>query len=728
MMSADSSLTKFIREQRSMLWRRLPLAALSTLMYFLYYIFGTVVLVQHERAIADPDTISLFTPLYQRLAETISAYAGLRGTVGFITFTGAVILGIQSFSFLFKSQTVDFYESRPEKRGVRFFNIFINSFIIYAVPSFLGAVLSFAITAASGASSSVLLSEILLSWVLNTVMFLATYGMSVFATLLTGTLVTAILMNMFIFGVEILIRFTVFAHMAGYYATFDSDNELNLIIGLKSLPPFNLAMSVIKAEIYKGFDERGVYLAKAMPELMKGCGINIIIIIISFALAYFAYKYRRSEDAGKAVTNPYVSIFIKYSAGVCFALNTGLFIFWIFDRQESMSFPAVILTMIVTVIVTALILEAIFALNVRSALKRAYDIPAILALSIVILFIFKMDVFGYDRWLPAAADVESAWLCNNSYDINLEPEYYDTTEYTGNREFTEKNMFLTDIEDMLIIAGEGQAAMVENASEYGRNYTFSAENYWNVTIGWRMKNGRMITRCIAIPESTDPAVMDRVIGSEEFARGVYLLDDPDEILRKVRGISPDGRLVLASSTEHGNLEGDGELLKGFLTEYMKDVNAYYDYTMASNNNPVGSVSFYTDNSLVSGYSGYIQTSWPVYDSYTDTIEFLEDNGLWNGGNLDASEIDKIEVSRINYVDDISNTEEPVVYTDKADIEKILDASLSSTYYSAWGKNSIYEDDPDTDYDIEVHPLPDVVEDADQGICYYRRLLKDRELP
>ena len=76
----------------------------------------------------------------------------------------------------------------------------------------------------------------------------------------------------------------------------------------------------------------------------------------------------------------------------------------------------------------------------------------------------------------------------------------------------------------------------------------------------------------------------------------------------------------------------------------------------------------------------------------------------------------------------SNTDEPVVYRDRSDIERILDSTLPSTYYSAWGKHSIYEDDPETDYDIQVFPLQDVVVDMEPGICCYRQLLKNKELP
>ena len=186
--------------------------------------------------------------------------------------------------------------------------------------------------------------------------------------------------------------------------------------------------------------------------------------------------------------------------------------------------------------------------------------------------------------------------------------------------------------------------------------------------------------------------------------------------------------MLSTTSEHGNLTGDGRLLNGFLAAYTKDLSADYDFTMASYNVPVGLVSFYTDNTFVSGSTGYFQTSWPIYDSYKETIAYLEENGLWNGGSLEESEVEKIVVTTYHYTDEMSVSDDPVTYTDRKDIEKIMDSSLPTTYYSAWGRYYQFEHDGNTDCSIEVYPAPDTVEDMEPGTYYYRQLLKDKELP
>ena len=111
----------FWREQRAITSRRLPLAALSILMYFLYDVFGTVMAIQRERAVNDMVSIDVAIQTFPlRGCRIVSSWMGMRG-IGFgIGIVGAILLGIQGFSYLYRSQTVDFYESRPEKRSTRF--------------------------------------------------------------------------------------------------------------------------------------------------------------------------------------------------------------------------------------------------------------------------------------------------------------------------------------------------------------------------------------------------------------------------------------------------------------------------------------------------------------------------------------------------------------------------------------------------------------------------------
>ena len=46
----------------------------------------------------------------------------------------AIITGIQGFYWIYKTRSVDFYESQPMSRKERFWQIYVNGILLYCVP------------------------------------------------------------------------------------------------------------------------------------------------------------------------------------------------------------------------------------------------------------------------------------------------------------------------------------------------------------------------------------------------------------------------------------------------------------------------------------------------------------------------------------------------------------------------------------------------------------------
>jgi len=711
MTSANSSLAKFMREQKALLWRRLPLGALAIIMYFLYDVFGTVILLQRERVNTYSDQAF---PL--RGASAISGLMGLRGFGWFIGCTGAVLLAIQGFAYLYKMQTVDFYESRPEKRSTRFFNIIFNSILIYLIPSLLGVILSLLLAAANGCAPGWLIMEVFISYGIQTVLFLATYGMSVLGSLLTGTVVTAVLMNIFLFGIEGMIRLTILGYRTAYYATFDQGKSDGLIFNVYTFPAFNYLGGIVRSMILaiNEYDFTGSYgfVVRSAGFVVKGTLVNLVLFIVSIVLAFIVFQKRRAESAGKAVIFRPLEVFIKFMTGVIISLDAGLFINAIFNvDSNSETAGPVIITIILMAFLVSLILESVFALNIRMAFNKAWQIPVIALVSIIILFVYKSGITGYDRFLPDRDKVASSYLVNYNYcsDYYNEGEEYESS-YMPTAEFVEKNMFLTDTEDVLSLAAIGQSDAVMRKKNGD-----SDSEYWEALIGWRMKDGSLITRRITIPEDIDPGLMDRITAREEFTKGVYQVENVVPIIESKKNSAANYKLTMTVSTEHGYLEKNGDLTALFLDAYRKDLKEHYRFSMASGNNPVGSISVYDNR--------YFSISWPIYECFDDTIAFLKENDMWSGGFLDSGEIIKIKVSRSEYVEEtgeyIDDSEE---FTEKEQIKEIMESSISNTYSSAWNRSSIFDGG---EYNIEIYPDEASQTDNSYGTCYYRSFYKDR---
>ncbi|MBQ3790863.1 MAG: hypothetical protein II800_08010 [Lachnospiraceae bacterium] len=731
----------FFKEQRAITSRRLPLAALSILMYFLYDIFGTVMAIQRERAVNDMTSIELAVETFpMRGAQIVSSWMGMRGGVGLvIPIVGAILLGIQGFAYLYRSQTVDFYESRPEKRSTRFWNIVVNSFLIYAIPSLLGVICSFVLTLLNGCAFGWLFGEMLITWCYQTILFLAVYAMSTLAALLTGTVVTAFLMNCYFFGIEALLRLTIYFHRSAYYATYDDAGEDLVVSRFYSLPPYHYLAGLIRSGAFyvqdSGYDWQTA--REAIQAAFPGALCNLGIFAAAIAGAYLVHRLRKAEFAGKAVTYRGLATFIKSTATILFSLCAGLFIFWIFDTRRGAELTGVILTIIVTVFVGCMILEAIFGMNIRCALKRLWQAPILAAAALIILFIYRTDAFGYDRWVPAAEDVQTAFLVNPMY----RGEYMDENGgYHDVRDYVKDNMFLKDIEDMRVLAEISQAQAVKQQNRSGADVSDADPEIWNswyATIGWRMKNGRTITRCVQIPYTIDPALMDRIVGSEEFAVGVYRLEGVDRLVDSWRARYPAAAFELVCESEHGRRAADSKLLEEFLAVYRQDVTEHYSFSTASKQSPVGQVSLGTRNF----YGPYTELSWPLYEGYDRSLAFLAEHELWKGGFLEPEEVDSVNLTYTCWgADGNDYREKREIVTDPAQIRELLDASLSTTYQSAWFRTDIFASFGDDEYgeylDIEIYPVRDLQwellnlasgYDEEESFIMEDRELKDGEL-
>ena len=726
MTSANSSLVKFAKEQRAITMRRLPLLSLSILMYFLYDVFGTVMAIQRERSVTYDYTM---IPFPVRGAQIVSNWMGLRSLSFVICSVGAILLAIQGFAWLYKQQTVDFYESRPEKRSTRFINILVNGFLIYAIPSLTGVLVAVLLAALNGCAAGWLFAEMLVSWVYQTALFLAVYAMSSFASLLAGTVVTAVLMNIFVFGIEELIRLTVYFHRSAYYATYDSLGLDRWVSQNFTAPWYHYFAGILKAGVWSAVDrEYGAALA-AQGEAagLPGCLVNLFICAAAFTLSWFIYRARKAESAGRALIWKPVEDVVKCASVPFFALCGALFVYWIFGRRGKGELSVVILTVLLIVFVSCLVLETVFAFNLRKALNRWYHMPILAAAALLILFVYRTDFLGYDRWVPQPEQVESAWLLNDSV-------YFSGLQGGDSRDYVVDRMRLKNTQDLIRLAEIGQdhcrkERWAEETETYGDRYDYSQR----VVIGWRMKNGREVTRVLSIPGYIEPALMDRIIATPEYIDGLYAGVTAEEILQTAE--DNDAALTLSCDTVFSNAElRSADAVSEFLARYRQDMLDHYSYSYVSQVPPVGEVDI---NAEKRNRMSVLSISYPLYDNFTRTSDWLNDNDLWYGGFLQPGDISVIEVSYDTRNWDEEDVETGSVTTRIIDSEQemraILDNANPTGYYSAWDSYSIYEDarvDAPGYWSVEAHPkkariTPYSEYGEDENRVVYYRFLFDR---
>jgi len=89
--------------------------------------------------------------MHERLVNSMCGQLGFSSALPVFTTIIAVAAAIQGFSYLYSRKKIDFYMGMPVKRSKRFRIIWLNGVILYALPYFLGLIISLLIAAGNGA-------------------------------------------------------------------------------------------------------------------------------------------------------------------------------------------------------------------------------------------------------------------------------------------------------------------------------------------------------------------------------------------------------------------------------------------------------------------------------------------------------------------------------------------------------------------------------------------------
>ena len=284
---------------------------------------------------------------------------------------------------------------------------------------------------------------------------------------------------------------------------------------------------------------------------------------------------------------------------------------------------------------------------------------------------------GYDSYIPAEDEYSSYFLVKYaSYGYMSQ---YSNYSYTDLRALDlQKRMFLTDKEAMNEVA--------QLSIDHMKNWNYPYENGWSVEVGYRLNSGRVVYRTLCIPYEVDSALMDRIIGSDEYVQSYFDVffeyDNEDRIFTDA---------TFDYSTEAGSAESKTASYAEFKEAYAKDVSNY-NFTLASTEPFEGVLNIYNYSYSDDNYS-YTDVYYPVYSCYTNTIQFLKDNDLYVDAFIDFKYVSSVKVenyypgmdleeyediSDIVSVDTVSET-----YTDQESYEEIMAHAICSGRTSDW---------------------------------------------
>ena len=677
---------------------RLWIVALVILTAVLQFVFIPAVHMGGARIhMMDMEMDILSDPLPVLLQNAGGAWLQASAFTGMLfTCAIAAIMGIQGFSYLYQTRSVDFYDSQPIAFSRRFFINYISSVILYAVVYGIGTLLAVLVTVALGMGSPTVFMGLAGEYIWLVILFIGMYSISVLAAVLSGNLFIAALMDAFLCGIEFLYRLINFGCMNGWFTTMYSLSDE------KFLTPVSLPMSwyimrfaVGIMRISNPWGTRTAEVVSVLSGSLPAMAICLAIGAAATALAYNAFLFRKREMVQKGLCFGFVESFVKFALGISGGVLAGMAGDSIFGSMFGFS-PLTVIVMAVTVVLICVIGEWILSLDITKLLRRAWQIPACLVVSGIILFVFKTDAFGYDRYIPKASEVEScAFYPTNSFSFTM-ISGDESIEWGGNRDsYFAKYMQLSNIEDVEALAKLGmEKQRLDQIGEMDADSDNAYYEYdWQAIVLYRMKNGAEVYRRIALPYDVDRTLMDAVLGSKEYREAYFNPKGVYEVTASVMNTYPKIQINTMYSNRATSQSGimDIDTLKEFTDAYEKDLSAY-DFSMTQDEICIGTLDIsIASRSNTYDFSMGMNQTLPIYENYTDVIKVLREHNMYCELLPPKEDVVKV-ISEYTQWDEYGDESQSVTgsYTDKSRIDQIMD-ELEFNMYGEWSKDN-YNDE------------------------------------
>ncbi|MCM1155003.1 MAG: DUF6449 domain-containing protein [Roseburia sp.] len=549
------------------------------------------------------------------LQEAVTDALGFKPIATFPILFLAVCIAVQGFSYLHSRKKLDFYQSVPVSARHRFLVIYSNGLFIYLLPAIAASLIAILMGAAQGALTGGAIAEWALAMLADFTYFLIVYNISILAVMLTGNIVitgfaaiTLLFIGLAIDQIGQELKRDFFRSLD--YAFMRHDNTSCIVMDyLYRMQEFKKMLSL--SEITSG-----VLLLS-----IKWLAAALVILLI----AYFCYKKRPSEAAGQAIAirpvKPFAKIIISATigAGVCCLL----------DDVTYSNIPIIILGMIGATLFISALMEVIYEFDIRAAYKHLISTGIAVTAVIVVFGIHYFDIFGYDSYVPEVDEVESV-----AVDLGPYQYYWGYDERDGGVIYLDptfylrENMFLTDIE-----------AICKLAEKSTQTDPDSIEEYRGFSVLYRLKNGREVSRYLwfDMDDPENAGLLDRIMGTKEYREGHY------QIIKDEEGISSLQReFTISYSNGAVTAEIPAAEAQGLQEAWIKDMEKV-DYSYVRANRPCGALTWQLKTS-------YQSWELPVYEDFTNTIDFLKQYNAYYPVALRAEDIASLEITNWHYDD------------------------------------------------------------------------------
>lgn len=564
----------------------------------------------------------------------------------------AVLSALSGFSYIHSREKTDFFHSLPVRRTMWFGTAWLSGVLVVLIPYLVCSILTIAAEAVNKGMTASLAgrsAEAVLGGVLA---FFVLYNAGVFAVMLTGRTVTALLASLAVIVYPILALTLGSAMENEFYDTFYS-NGLTLPDKLAGyLSPAGLFSALIE----QSSSDRLGFVIPAAALLMSALFI---------AAAVLVYRIYPSEAAGAALAFPVTGPILK----VLICIPSALFISLIIqDLMMIYGNKWTPLLSILAALIICAVIDFIYTMDLRLLIKSWKSSLLSIAGVLAVLCFFQFDLAGYDTYLPDEEDIESIsfqpepfldYFCYPESEHGMEPSsgYFapeDMTEtlyalaQTG-IDNLEQGLNAKNVHDMENIPDPMLSSALADKKDAG-------EEFFSAVFRYRLSDGRIINRQYTLSYIDTAEAMKDLLGSREYREQLFPIFEVD-----INSVSSISLLDIYRTPEE--LKLDKEQKTALLNAYETDVlNVSADTFINSEPlgeleitfpNPVlkghgtltddGIVSYITSGSAYYGDGNSIVPKLYLYPEYKNTLDLLGEYGYTLHTEIDPESVSSITV-------------------------------------------------------------------------------------
>lgn len=551
-------------------------------------------------------------------------------------FVLAMLAAMSGFTFIHSREQLDFYHSLPLRRGSWFAAAYISGFAMFAVPYLLCALLTAAAGYISGTCTVSMLGDCAIAAAGGLIAFLVIYHTAILAMMLTGRIVTEMLAFCVLAVYPYLVLTLVSAMKVLFFESYCTDASSFIDRVARSVSPGTLFIRITQAFPHWYTITPGLAAAA------------VAMIILLLAASYILYLFYPSEAAGNSLafslTAPILKVIISVPAALWFSIFVQSFTGVSGTRW-------IVIISLLSILLLNGIIEFVYTQDIRLILKTPISSAVSIGCTAVILCVFGFDLTGYDTYIPNREKIEAVYLAPDNFDFYFEyPESYEELNRERAGSFTDAPEAINAFYSLAASGIEN----LEDGMEPDGLYTFSEseqERYTTAVFQYRLNSGRIVSRRYVVDAEQTVDTLETLCQDETYRENIFPIFHIGN--NRVHSIS-----LLDPSGFPEEMELNEEQRNELLDKYRQDV-LHADIQLLNDTVPAGELYLYINSPSSSDtdtfnsapqYSLAVEGndvpigSFYIYDSYTETLEWLNQHGFTLDRSLHEDEVRSVTFS------------------------------------------------------------------------------------